>query len=421
MFMSLLLLLLPQCAMCWRSVSVEDFGAVGDNRTDCTSAFRAAFAAVDADREGGEVVVPAGHTYRTGPVNISSNTVFRVEGTMRAIQNRSVFPKVAILPSVGHDYDTNGPCRRHPFVWVHGSNFTLCGHGTIDGAGRYWWNSTVRRRDDPGVGRPHLLELYGVKSAEVRDITLLNSAFWTFHPVYTQNLHVHHITIQIPWGGFNGDGIDVDSSQNVLIEHNYLNVGDDHVTVLAGVGDNGRMFPGSRNITVVENRLGTGMGLSVGSSVSGGVQDVLFARNWMNETAGEWGIGMHVKTRTTYGGFIHNVAYLDNWFETAGYPGGAIQIECGYQSGHGNSCSYNECTEIRDIVFRNNTFKRTGGTGQLVCFPARPCHNITLEDVVLVNHTTPQSWGCQNVASGTFRNVQPSLLANETKNCSFSS
>jgi len=56
-------------------------------------------------------------------------------------------------------------------------------------------------------------------------VTLLNSPFWTFHPVYCKNVHIHHIEIQIPWGGFNGDGIDVDSCQNVLIEHNYINCG----------------------------------------------------------------------------------------------------------------------------------------------------------------------------------------------------
>ena len=41
-------------------------------------------------------------------------------------------------------------------------------------------------------------------------------------------------------------------------------------------------------------------------------------------------------------------------------PGGALHIESGYQSGHGQGCSASECTEIRDIVFRNLTFDRSG-------------------------------------------------------------
>ena len=201
-------------------------------------------------------------------------------------------------------------------------------------------------------------------------VTLLDSAFWTFHLVYCKEAHIHHMEIQVPWmseccgSGFNGDGIDVDSSQNVLIEHNYINCGDDHVTILSGVGQAGKDFAmPSKNITVVDNILGSGMGLSVGSSVSGGVEDVVYARNTMNETAGQWGMGIHIKTRTSYGGYIRNVVYEDNYFETAGVPGGALHIESGYQSGHGSGCDYSDCTDIRDIVFRNLRFKNSGGTG----------------------------------------------------------
>lgn len=55
---------------CALTVSVTDFGAVGDNKTDCTVAFRAALAAVRA-AGGGEVVVPAPGLYKTLPVNLS--------------------------------------------------------------------------------------------------------------------------------------------------------------------------------------------------------------------------------------------------------------------------------------------------------------------------------------------------------------
>lgn len=53
---------------------------------------------------------------------------------------------------------------------------------------------------------------------EVTGVTLLNSAFWTFHPTYCKDVWIHHMTIQVPWlahvdgqniSGFNGDGIDV--------------------------------------------------------------------------------------------------------------------------------------------------------------------------------------------------------------------
>ena len=280
----------------WKSVNVEDFGAKGDNATDNTKAFRAALLAVAAG--GGEVLVPAAKVYQTAPINLTSNVVLRVEGTMRAVTDRDKFPKIGILPSVGHDYDTNGPARRMPFVFaVGGSNITITGSGTIDAAGRYWWDSH-KNHSDGRIGRPHLMELQSVDGVEITGVTLLNSGFWTLHPVYCKNVHIHHMKILNPdykvddyvqrqdpridqgEGAPNGDGIDVDSCQNVLIEHNYISCGDDHVTILSGTNGKG---PPCKNITVRHNELGTGMGLSVGSSVAGGVEDVTYQHNWMNQ------------------------------------------------------------------------------------------------------------------------------------------
>ena len=157
-----------------------------------------------------------------------------------------------------------------------------------------------------------------------------------------------------------------------------------------------------------DNVLGTGMGLSVGSSVSGGVEDVVFQRNVMTERAGDWGAGAHIKTRITYGGYIRNVAFLDNVFHRVATAG--LWIETDYQS-RGN-CTAETCTEIRDIVFRNFTVQAPSGTGYLSCYKERPCTNVTLQNV----HINSSAWGkgsCNNVASGTFEDVTPAGLASE--------
>ena len=400
-------LCLCSVANAWSVVSIADFGAVGDNKTDNTHAFRSAIAAVAG---GGEVTVPEG-VFQTAPFNLTSNTVLNVEGTVRAVENQTAFPIVAVLPSYGHDLDTGGRARRQPFVFAVGQhNITISGRGVIDGAGAYWWPHFNNHSMDPGVGRPHLMELNNCTDVEITGVTLLNSAFWTLHPIYCKNVHIHHMNILSPWCQHymcaNTDGIDIDSTSNVLIEHNYINCGDDHVTILSGAGDEGRAFAmPSRNVTVQDNLLGTGMGLSIGSSISGGIEDVLYTRNVMNETAGEWGQGAHIKTRVTYGGYVRNVAWTDSVFETAGSPGGAIEIESGYQSS--GTCNSTTCTEVRDIVFRNLTVNNAGSLGSLDCYPARPCVNVTFDNVH-VNITG--TWSCKNIASGTVQNVTPAGL-----------
>ena len=388
----------------WINVSVTEYGAIGDNATDNTAAFRSAAAAVAA-ASGGQLLVPAGD-FKTAPFNLSSNALLRVEGTVWGVESLANWPKVAGLPSYASP-DAMPGARYHPLVWaVNASNVSVAGSGTINGAGIWWWRQMTSN------ARPHIMEMHNVTGVDISGVTLQNSAFWTLRPWLCTNVHIHDMRILAPWpndpgGVLNADGIDCDSSQHVVIERNFLSVGDDHVTILSGAGAAGRAFGvPSRNVTVQDNVLGTGMGLSVGSSVSGGVEDVVFRRNVMTERAGDWGAGAHIKTRITYGGYIRNIAFLDNVFHRVATAG--LWIETDYQS-KGN-CTAETCTEIRDIVFRNFTVQAPSGTGYLNCYAARPCQNITLDGV----HINSSAWGqgsCNNVASGTFTDVTPPGLA----------
>jgi hypothetical protein len=124
-----------------------------------------------------------------------------------------------------------------------------------------------------------------------------------------------------------------------------------------------------------------------------------------NATYGFWGQGAHIKTRVDYGGYIRNVRYIDNFFNAISTQG--ILIETDYQSA--GNCTAETCTEIRDILFSNFTALLVGGNGgggagQIGCFAARPCVNITLDNVH-INATG--GWGCNHLASGTFVNVTP--------------
>lgn len=397
-------------------VSVTDYGAVGDNATDNTAAFRAAFAAVRA-ASGGEVIAPleappSPSIYKTGPFNISSNVAFTVEATVWAVENATAFPPVETPPSYLSSFP---PWRHHPFVWApNASNVTIRGSGELNGGGPYWYASREAHQDT----RPHLLELHNVSGAEVTGVTLRNSPFWTFRPIYCTDVWIHHIRIEDTYGaGDNTDGMDIDSSSNVLVENNFVSCGDDHFTVLAGAGASGRAFGmPSRNVTIRDNVLGTGMGMSVGSSVSGGVEDVLYQRNVMTEgryvnasTYGFWGQGAHLKTRVDYGGYIRNIAYLDNVILSASTMG--ILVETDYQSS--GQCNATTCTEISNILFRNFTVNivgtgaGNGSPGNIGCFAARPCMNFTFEDI---NINTTAGWSCRNLSSIAVSNVTPGGL-----------
>jgi len=74
-------------------------------------------------------------------------------------------------------------------------------------------------------------------NVELRNITIINSPFWTVHPVYCENVIIDGITIINPSNVSNTDGIDPDSSINVMITNNYVSVGDDNIAVKSGLGN----------------------------------------------------------------------------------------------------------------------------------------------------------------------------------------
>ena len=392
-------------------INILDYGAIGDNKTDCTMAIRSAIEAVHA-KGGGEVLIPMGGVFKTGPFNLTSNLVFRVEGTLFGISDQYAFPAVPALPSYGRCADMKGKFRRHPFVNAyHENNITIRGHGTIDGGGWYWYPFFFNFTAAHNIGRPHLMELNNCTNIEITEVTLKDSAFWTLHPVYSRDLYIHHIKILAPscrnYRCANTDGIDIDSCENVLVEYNQIDVGDDHVTVLAGKLRKGRAPP-CRNVTVQHNTLLRGMGLSIGSSTAGGISDVLYYNNTMTqEIKTQMGQGIHIKLRDRFGGYVRNVAWIDNVFHVAGKPGGAIVFECGYQPGQWKPCTSETCPEVRDIVVRN-LIVEIANPGTIACYAQRPCVNITFENVHFQDSNARIQ--CDNVLSGSLVNNSPPEL-----------
>lgn len=271
---------------CWLVLDiVNDYGAVGDNATDNTHAFRRSFQTIAEHRMkfensleckhqavGGEVIIPKGNTFQTLPFNLTSNSILSVHGNIFAIQDVHRWPAVNALPSYGRCPDMRGKYRRHPFVNAIGQdNITIRGSGIIDGGGWYWYPFFKDFKGQNYTGRPHLMELNNCTNVEITGVTLKDSAFWTLHPVYCKNVHIHHMKLQAPicrlYACPNTDGIDVDSSENVMVEFNHIDVGDDHVTILAGKLPNKPNWfrtPPTKNVTVQHNTLGTGMGMAIG-------------------------------------------------------------------------------------------------------------------------------------------------------------
>ncbi len=296
-------------------ILLTDFGAKGDSLWDCLPAFRDAISRLAASG-GGILVVPAGQYYIDGPIHLQSNINLHLEKDARIFFSN--IPE-SYLPAVKVRWEGTVCYNYSPLIYGIGlKNVAFTGEGEIDGAAEGWsreWRkkqnpdkATLRQMGndkvpeeqrvfangfldmdgdgmDDGFGdgeehflRPTLIEFYECENVLVEGLIIRNSPFWTVHPVFSKNVILRNLKI---YGKTtNDDGIDPDSSEDLLIEGCEIRTHDDAISIKAGRDQDAWDRPGSRNIIVRNNNLYSGVNaICVGSEMSGGVENVFVYEN----------------------------------------------------------------------------------------------------------------------------------------------
>jgi polygalacturonase len=122
-----------------RKFNITDYGAVGDGRMLNTEAIAKAIDEC-VKRGGGEVIVPAGGVFVTGPIELKSGVALVIEkdATLRASDTFSDYG-TPLQPSDDPLTDEFRPMVK-PIIGAEGaSNIAIRGGGVIDGAGAKWW------------------------------------------------------------------------------------------------------------------------------------------------------------------------------------------------------------------------------------------------------------------------------------------
>jgi len=141
-----------------------------------------------------------------------------------------------------------------------------------------------------------------------------------------EDLIVRNITVRNPWYSQNGDGIDIESCKNVLIENSSFDVGDDAICIKSGKDKDGRErgIP-CENIIVKNNIVYHGHGgVTVGSEMSGGVKNLHVS----NCTFMGTDVGLRFKSTRGRGGIVENIFISDIYMTDI--PSQAISFDLYY-------------------------------------------------------------------------------------------
>lgn len=336
------------------TVSILDFGAIGDAIFLNTDAFSKAISTL-SKQGGGHLVVPRG-VWLTGPIRLKSNIDLHLE-------------KGAILTFSPDKslYLDDGDVTKRVYSCIRAdkaTNISITGEGIIDGGGKYWryvkrskvsnteWNdfkelggkivksgsdelwfpydlknfpNLTQSPQDEEALRAHMISIKRCSNVLISGVTVQNSPRFHINPFLCTNVILDGVTVKCPWNAQNGDGIDIGNCKRVLVTDCMVDVGDDGICMKGGSGETGLKNGACEDILIQNSVVFRGHGgFVVGSDFSGGL-DRLVVRNCSFSGTD---IGLRFKSAVGRGGFCKDV-YIEN-ITMNDILDAAISFDCSY-------------------------------------------------------------------------------------------
>ncbi len=223
-----------------------------------------------------------------------------------------------------------------------------------------------------------LVDITNSNKILIEGVTIQNSPQYNIITFVCDGLTVRNVRILNPGRTApNTDGIDPLSTSHVLIEHAYIDTGDDDIAIKSGlVGRDDPLVP-STDIVIRDCTFVNGHGLSIGSETAGGVRNVTVERVSFKGTRQ----GIRIKSGRGRGNDIGNFIYRDITMDGVETP---IQITMCY-TGCGPDGAEQAMAEhtprFHDILIENLTATNAKNAMQVVGLPESPVKGLTLRNV----------------------------------------
>ena len=295
-----------------------------DSAGKVTKALNAKIAELSA-MGGGRLIVPEGR-WLTGRVELQSNVELYLAEGARLEFSASI---ADYQPAVFTRHEGIEVMGAGAFIYANGAkNIALTGHGVVSGPPMDVEMRTLRNGnsvvekdvdyrlpvaerlcdglDGRTFYRPKSFAPINCKNVLVEGVTFERSVLWNINPIYCDNVIIRGVTVNSV-GVPSGDGIDISSCKNVLIEYSTLSCGDDCFTLKSGRAEDGlRVGRPTENVVIRYCLAEKGHGgITCGSETAAGIKNVYLHHCVFNGTR----TGFRFKTRRNRGGGIWDIAY----------------------------------------------------------------------------------------------------------------
>ena len=284
-----------------------------------------------AAEEGKTLLFPKG-TYLIGPLFFRSHShvLFEKGATFLGSEKEEDYPlidtRIAGIEMKGYP---------GIFNLIDVKDVVLEGEGTINGQGKRWyikyWGEDqkggmrkeydargIRWACDYDCLRPKNILIQNSKDIRIDSLTLLSSPFWNLHVLYSNGITLKSLKIlsEDP-NSPSTDGIDIDSSFEVLIKGCIISTNDDGISIKSGRDSDGlRVNKPSHDIRIENCLFQRGYGLSIGSELSGGIYDIS-GRNLRFEGSS---CAFRIKSSRSRKGYVKDIHLSNILIHNTQYP-----------------------------------------------------------------------------------------------------
>jgi polygalacturonase len=184
--------------------------------------------------------------------------------------------------------------------------------------------------------------LINCKNVLLDGVTIQNSPMFALHPIQCENVILGNVKINNESWAQNGDGIDINSCDNVLVYKCTVNAGDDGICMKAGGGK--KKSPVLTNIVIADCIVYHAHGgFVIGSDTDGGIKNISVKNcNFMGTD-----IGLRFKSARDRGGLVENI------FADGIYMKDIVHEAVLFSFSYEQDLEQNKNKEVKLPVFRN--------------------------------------------------------------------